>query len=775
MTDTLAFGGLDAFDDGARVEGKRDRLARLLSVLRILQAHGDAGISPAEIARRTGMSKRSIYRDLDALERDAGPAVERPRQVGRPAAAPSCRPLRLTLPEAMAVFLSARLVTRYADKYEPNLASAFGKIGEALPDALREHVERTLDDLAQRRVDPDFNRHVTDLTRAWAERRVVRFRYQPARYDGTEREARVAEVEPYLLEPSLATHALYLIGLDRTRGAIRTFKVERIVDLSLTPEAFEAPEAVALATTLRAGLGHHRGPARDRGRAALRAGGRRARRRGDVAPEPGRPGAGRRVARVARARRGHDRDPALDPVLGRRGGGAGARRAARRRRRHARPRGRPLCPAAPDDRRPGPASGRRLPFAAVNLISDPIHGYVELTKRLDARRCAGRGPRAGGRRRGRPARHGLGPAAAADQPAPERALGVPDRRALPVHARPGRDARGGPVGALALPVACGPRCRRSAPGEPVPSEGLVVETLRIAGLLHDVGHGPFAHFFDERFLAAFPAPADPRRPGAKTLSHEDLSQLIIERELGPLIRGLRRAPGAVAERDRFADGEAIDPRWVSFLISKPPLVDPAMPAWVRALQPLLSGVFTVDNLDYVRRDAYLTGVSMGPVDAERLRRYTFVSERGLTLYESGVGALEMFLTARLFMYQHVYLHRTVRAIDLDLEEVFAPSILAVFGDGSPAERLGAFADLDEYALLHQAAGWARGEHLSARPVAGRRHGDAARSPTAGGRSCSAGRGGTPSARSAPSPRPATGRRPCSRSWARPRTDASPST
>ena len=138
-----------------------------------------------------------------------------------------------------------------------------------------------------------------------------------------------------------------------------------------------------------------------------------------------------------------------------------------------------------------------------------------------------------------------------------------------------------------------------------------------------------------------------------------------------------------------------------------------MPGWVRVLQPLLSGVFTVDNLDYVRRDAYLTGVSMGPVDAERLRRYAFVSERGLTLYESGVGALEMFLTARLFMYQHVYLHRTVRAIDLDLAEVFAPSILAVFGDGSPAERLGAFADLDEYALLHQAAGWARGEHVVA--------------------------------------------------------------
>ena len=249
MTDDLD--GFDTYDESARAEGKRDRLARLLSVLRILQAHGEAGVSPAEIARRTGMSKRSIYRDLRALESEL--QVPLWSEKGRWGVQPGAflPPLRLTLPEAMAVFLSARLVTRYADKYEPNLASAFGKLGEALPDALREHVERTLDDLSQRRVDADFNRHVTDLTRAWAERRVVRFRYRPGRYDGTEREPRVAEVEPYLLEPSLATHALYLIGLDRTRGAIRTFKVERIVDLALTPEAFDAPEATALATTLR--------------------------------------------------------------------------------------------------------------------------------------------------------------------------------------------------------------------------------------------------------------------------------------------------------------------------------------------------------------------------------------------------------------------------------------------------------------------------------------------------------------------------------------------
>lgn len=368
---------------------------------------------------------------------------------------------------------------------------------------------------------------------------------------------------------------------------------------------------------------------------------------------------------------------------------------------------------------------RLLPFVAVNLISDPIHGYLELTKRLSAAESRGADlpgevaaeddllDTAWVQRLRRISQlqsarwvfptaehsrftHGLGVMHEAGLWA--RSL-YPTLRST-LAAAPDREAEG----------------PDAAPD--IPSEGLVVETLRVAGLLHDVGHGPFAHFFDDQFLRTFPAPSDPRRPGAKRLTHEDLSQLIIERELGPLIAGLRRAPGSVPERDRFAPGESIDPRWVSFLVSKPALVDPSMPRWVRLLQPLLSGVFTVDNLDYVRRDAYLTGVSIGPVDAERMRRYTFVGERGLTLYESGVGALEMFLTARLFMYQHVYLHRTVRAIDLDLAAVFAPSIRAVFGEGSPAERLSAFADLDEYALLHQAALWARGERLSGEPAPG---------------------------------------------------------
>jgi HD superfamily phosphohydrolase len=356
----------------------------------------------------------------------------------------------------------------------------------------------------------------------------------------------------------------------------------------------------------------------------------------------------------------------------------------------------------------------RHPFAAVNLISDPIHGYVELTKRLVPAESVAAG---------------LPVEEAAEEDLLDTAWVQRLRRISQLQsarwvfptAEHSRFTHGlgvmheaGTWGRSLYPSL---RAALLAAGQPVPSEGLVVETLRIAGLLHDVGHGPFAHFFDDHVLVGFEAPADPRRAGGKRLSHEDLSQLIVERELGPLIAGLRRAPGGSPERDALADGESIDPRWVSFLVSKPALADEAMPRWVRWLQPLLSGVFTVDNLDYVRRDAYMTGVAVD-VDVERLRRYAFVGERGLTLYEPGLGALEMFLTARLFMYQQVYFHRTVRAIDLDLAEVFAPSIRAIFGNASPVEQLSAYADLDEYALIHQAARWVRGESVATAPVDG---------------------------------------------------------
>lgn len=236
-------------DDGPGEGGKHDRLARFYGVLRALESRGDAGATPDEIARIVGVSRRTVYRDLKALEGEIGVPVWSEGGRWGVEGRGFLPPLKLTRAEAMAVFLSARLMARYADDYDPDLGAAFQKLAAALPPVLGEHVERTVELMARRPIDERSNRHVHLLTRAWAERRVVEFTYDPAAYDPA-RPPRHARVRPYLIEPSVTTRSLYLIGYDETRGALRTFKIERLRDLVLTPETFEPEPGAAVEETL---------------------------------------------------------------------------------------------------------------------------------------------------------------------------------------------------------------------------------------------------------------------------------------------------------------------------------------------------------------------------------------------------------------------------------------------------------------------------------------------------------------------------------------------
>ncbi|HYA93556.1 MAG TPA: HD domain-containing protein [Thermodesulfobacteriota bacterium] len=222
----------------------------------------------------------------------------------------------------------------------------------------------------------------------------------------------------------------------------------------------------------------------------------------------------------------------------------------------------------------------------------------------------------------------------------------------------------------------------------LPSFAYLDELLRLAGLLHDTGHGPFCHFFDEQYLSRF------------RTNHEEIGQRIIREKMSPVLKGIRRGP-----HGRFEKAEVLDPEQIAFLIKKPQRGEGRKhPRWLNFLQQLFRGIFTFDNIDYVLRDAYMTGVSIGPVDWRRLLYYTSFRKEGLTLDKRGMDALAMFLNARLYLYSNVYYHRTTRSIDLQLQEIFKETmeILCPF---HPAEELDRYLFLTDWSVMEKASEW----------------------------------------------------------------------
>ena len=231
--------------------------------------------------------------------------------------------------------------------------------------------------------------------------------------------------------------------------------------------------------------------------------------------------------------------------------------------------------------------------------------------------------------------------------------------------------------------------------EGIPSRAKVAETARIAGLLHDVGHGPFGHFFDEYYL------------GKKwNITHETVGQRIIT---GPL-RTLIESVGAGLEGD-FEPGESLSAEDIAWLIKKPQgTEEQGRDPWLRLLRSIFCGLYTADSMDYVCRDAYMTGVSIDPVDTNRLIYYTHFrrtdSECSMVLHLHGVSALERFLQARFYMYDNIYAHRTVRAIELEMRDVFQETVDKLLG-GNPVDDLETYLTFDEWSLIDGVSKWAK--------------------------------------------------------------------
>jgi uncharacterized protein len=318
-------------------------------------------------------------------------------------------------------------------------------------------------------------------------------------------------------------------------------------------------------------------------------------------------------------------------------------------------------------------------YTRVNLVADPIYGYVEITK---SPRGAGRGP-------GVTAEQDL-----LDNRWLQRARRIHQlQSAWWVFPSAEHSRFQHAIGAMHL---AGVWARHLYPSlrlaADAPSEAVVEETLRLGGLLHDVGHGPFGHFFDDQYLAQF------------GVTHETISQRLITGELAPLIAGLEASPHAA-----FEPGESVDPAWVAFIISKEELPGFAAPRWLELLKPVLCGSFAADNMDYVPRDAYACGVSVGPVDVRRIIHYTFVSPQGMALHQHGAEAMLLFLGSRMYLYNNLYHHRTVRRIDLHMREIFRPTIAELLGGQNPMDDLDAYLGLNDWHLLNEVDRWLRDE------------------------------------------------------------------
>ncbi|MFQ6013657.1 MAG: HD domain-containing protein [Thermoplasmata archaeon] len=179
--------------------------------------------------------------------------------------------------------------------------------------------------------------------------------------------------------------------------------------------------------------------------------------------------------------------------------------------------------------------------------------------------------------------------------------------------------------------------------------------VSVAALLHDLGHGPFSHTL-ERILAE-----------ATGLDHMEVTKRIIRGEQDSVPNAERSAfaaPSTVADiletwsvpraevANLITGGDPV-PGLLAFGGEEP---SPAKPY----LYQIIHGALDADQIDFLLRDAFYTGVAHGIIDLPRLLSTFRLAKGNLAVDRKGLSAVEGTLVARGLMYTSVYFHKTVR-------------------------------------------------------------------------------------------------------------------
>ena len=201
--------------------------------------------------------------------------------------------------------------------------------------------------------------------------------------------------------------------------------------------------------------------------------------------------------------------------------------------------------------------------------------------------------------------------------------------------------------------------------------------VKIAILLHDIGHGPFSHALENVLI--------------ENMHHEAISLLIMQ-ELNKELNG--RLQLAI---DIFTNTYH-----------------------KKYLHQLISGQLDVDRMDYLTRDSFFTGVNEGVIGYDRIIKMLTVHNGELMIEEKGIYSIEKFLVSRRLMYWQVYLHKTVLCAEKmlvniirrakEIKAISSSEILNIFlsddyMDHGIEKFLTEYCQLDDYDVLTSIKYW----------------------------------------------------------------------
>ncbi len=158
-----------------------------------------------------------------------------------------------------------------------------------------------------------------------------------------------------------------------------------------------------------------------------------------------------------------------------------------------------------------------------------------------------------------------------------------------------------------------------------------VQQLRLAALLHDIGHGPFSHLFEEVLMEKH------------NMNHEDMGKQIISRSEISDILGKHGYNSSDICKLSFGQSN------------------------IQFFNEIISGALSADMMDYLPRDSLFTGVEYGKIDYHRLiSSFEVTTDGHLAINKSALYSLESMLISRYEMYKAVYFHKTVRSAEVML-------------------------------------------------------------------------------------------------------------